>query len=165
MLLFAQDTAFHGFLPTRGSIMLDFVFAAMFGIIAIMGVSIYLVRYRKKYDLHKWIQIGLGVTLLLAVAAFEIDLQLFTNWRELAKASPHYSTLVDYSLWIHLCFAIPTPLMWIYVIVQGVRKFPSPVTPCEYSATHILTARIAAIGMLMTAVTGWIFYWLAFIAS
>lgn len=164
--IWAQQMVYRGFLPTRGSFMLDFVFVAMFAIIAAMAVSLYLVRYGRRYELHRNLQITLGVVLLVAVTAFEIDLNLITkDWRPLAEPSPFYaSKVVDYALWIHLAFAVPTPLLWIFVIVQGIRKFPRPTLPNAYSRTHIFYARLAAIGMFMTALTGWVFYWLAFVA-
>ena len=56
-------------------------------------------------------------------------------------------------------------MVWIYVIVQALRKFPHPPMPSKYSPQHRLGARIAAIMMTMTAVTGWVFYYLAFVAS
>jgi len=145
--------------------MLDFVFLAMFGIIAIMGVSIYLVRFKKKYQLHKMIQIVLGIVLLVAVTAFEVDMRFITkDWRSLAEASPYFeSGVVSTTLWIHLCFAVPTPVVWLLVIINGCRKFPSPPQPNEYSAKHIIWARIGALLMTLTAVTGWIFYVLAFV--
>jgi putative membrane protein len=167
-LVLAQISNSHrGFLPTRGSFMLDFVFLAMFGIIAMLAVSIYLVRSRRRYELHKRIQIALGLILLVAVTAFEIDLNFIVqDWRPLAEPSPYFASgMVDYSLWIHLCFAVPTPLLWIFVIVQGLRKIPQPAGPCAYSRRHIFWARLAAAGMLLTAITGWIFYWLAFVAT
>ncbi len=165
--LLAQN---HGFLPTRGSVMLDFVFVAMFGIIAVMGVSIYLVRYRRLYELHKWIQLVTAVVLLVAVTAFEIDLRFVTkDWEKLAEPSPYYEpgtwNAVWYTLVIHLCFAVPTPFLWIFVIVQALRKFPRPTMPGQHSRQHIFWARLAAVGMLCTAVTGWVFYWLAFVAT
>lgn len=148
--------------------MLDFVFLAMFGIIPIMAFSIYLVRYRQRYELHKRLQVILGITLLSAVTAFEVDMRFFTDWKELAAPSPYFHpdqwSGVWYSLVIHLAFAIPTPFLWVFVIVQGLRRFPSPARPCEYSRSHLFWARLAAIGMTLTAVTGWIFYWLAFVA-
>ena len=145
--------------------MLDFVFAAMFGIVIILAVSIYLVRSAQKYELHKWIQIISGVVLLLAVVAFEVDMRMYTDWEELAKPSPFFDGgAVHISLWIHLLFAVPTPFLWIYVIVTGLRKFPSPTTPNEHSASHRFWAWPAVIGMFMTAMTGWIFYYLAFVA-
>ncbi|MDA1050952.1 MAG: DUF420 domain-containing protein [Planctomycetota bacterium] len=173
VLIVAQiaNNDFHGFLPTRGSVMLDFVFVALFAVIPVMVWSIYLVKYRQvdqthKCEWHKRIQLALAVILLVAVIAFEVDLRFITkDWRSLAEASPFYaSQIVDYSLWIHLCFAVPTPLLWIFVIVRALKKFPKPAAPCEYSSRHIVWGRTAAGAMLMTAVTGWAFYWLAFVA-
>ena len=78
-LLAQQATSeLHGFLPTRGTFMLDFVFVAMFAIVPIMAWSIYLARYRRKYELHKRIQITLALVLAVAVAAFEVDARFFT---------------------------------------------------------------------------------------
>lgn len=155
----------QGFLPTRGSFMLDFVVLAMFGVLAIMTVSIGLVRFRQMYQLHKQIQITLAVVLLITIVAFEVDLRLITkDWRQLAQPSAYFeSGAVDISLWIHLVFAIPTPFVWGFVIVQAIRRFPSPVKPNEYSARHKIWARIAAFFMFATAITGWIFYTLAFV--
>ncbi len=161
MTLLAQNA---GFLPTRGSIMIDFVFLAMFGIILILGTSIYLVRYRRMYEVHKWIQITTGIVLLLAVLAFEVDMRFFTNWQALAEPSSFGMATVKGLLYFHLLFAIPTPLLWIFVIWHGLTKFPNPAAPSPYSNTHIFWARLAAIGMLLTAVTGWVFYYAAFVA-
>ena len=159
----------HGFLPTRGSLMLDFVFVAMFGIVPILAYSIYAVKYRGRFQLHKTIQIALGAVLLVAVAAFEIDVQFFNDWEVLAAESRFFTpgskwnNPVGYSLAIHLFFAIPTAFLWVYVIVQAVRKFPRPPAPGEHSRQHKFWARLAAIEMFLTAVTGWIFYVLAFV--
>ena len=161
-LLLAQSS---GFLPTRGSVMLDFVFVAMIGVIPILGVSVYLVKFRRKFNLHKKIQITLGLVLLVTVAAFEIDMQFVTDWEALAKPSPYFSTWVKPSLYIHLCFAVPTPILWTIVIVRAIRQYPCPPSPNEHSPSHIFWARLASATMFMTAVTGWIFYYLAFIAS
>ena len=54
---------FDGFLGTRASFMLDFVFLAMFAVIPIMGWSIYQVKFRRRYQLHKWVQVALGIVL------------------------------------------------------------------------------------------------------
>ena len=44
-------------------------------------------------------------------------------------------------------------------------KRPSPPAPCPYSPTHIFWARLAAIDMTLTTLTGWLFYYLAFVAA
>jgi uncharacterized membrane protein YozB (DUF420 family) len=164
------ESGWNGFLGTRGSFMLDFVFLAMFAVIPVMGWSIYMVKYRQNYVLHKWVQLTLAVVLLLSVAAFEVDMRLSPiKWTERAKPSPYFTPDVwcsaKYALVIHLMFAIPTPFLWVYTIVTAFRNFPSPPAPSEYSAKHIKTARLAALGMFFTATTGWCFYWMAFVAT
>jgi len=156
----------NGLLPTRGSVMLDFVFIAMFAIVPLMGVGVWLAK-QGRYQQHKWLQIGMGVVLLLAVIAFEVDIRL-NGWRHLAEGSPYWTNegwnVVYYTLYIHLCFAVPTPFLWIWVIVQALRKFPNPAAPSAHSHSHKKIAWASIIGMTLTAVTGWVFYYLAFIA-
>lgn len=160
----------HGFIPgSRGSLMLDVVFLAMMLVVPVLLFSVYLAKYRRQYELHKRIQITLGTVLGLAVTAFELDMRFVTNWRELAEPSPYYdgtwSSLVGLSLIVHLSFAIPTLLLWIVVIVQALRHFPSPPVPGAHSAWHRRWGMVSTVGMVLTAVTGWIFYWLAFMAT
>jgi len=153
-----------GFLSTRASLMLDVVFLAMFAVVPVLGISVYLVKYRRLYALHKRIQLMLAAVLLVAVAAFEIDMRI-NGWRERAELSPYYGGWVDYSLWIHLFFAVTTAVLWIVVTFRALRNFPNPPTPAAHSEQHLRWAKLAAIDMGMTALTGWIFYWLAFVAS
>ena len=69
-----------------------------------------------------------------------------------------------YCLIVHLSCAIPTAVLWVVVIWQALRHFPSPPGPSNYSRRHALGGWLAALGMVLTAVTGWLFYWLAFVA-
>ena len=159
----------EGFLSTRGSFMLDAVFLAMMLVVPIMGLSRYLVRNQHRYALHRRIQLILATVLLAAVLAFEIEMRLF-GWKQRAIASPfwqegRWNDWIDYSLVIHLCFAIPTPFIWGGLIWAALRKFPRPTTPAAHSATHKRWGTIAMVMMTMTSLTGWIFYWLAFVAT
>lgn len=150
--------------------MLDIVFLAMFVIVPVMLYSIYLVRYQRRYQLHKQIQLALGTVLLIAVTAFETE-QFLVPWEDRATPSPYFhsdnqwTSPVGISLLVHLSFAIPTFFLWIYVMVQAWRKFPPNPVPNDYSPKHRLLARLAAFSMTMTAITGWVFYYLAFVAS
>ena len=158
-----------GFLPWRASLMLDVVFLAMFAVIPVMAVSVHLVKHHGKFALHKQIQVTLGIVLQVTVAAFEADMQFISGWRPRAIASPYYAEgwtegWVHRCLYIHLVFAVSTAVLWVYVIWQALRKFPNPPAPCEYSPTHKRWARLAAADMTMTALTGWTFYYLAFVA-
>jgi hypothetical protein len=153
-----------GFLGTRGSFMLDVVFLAMFAVVPVMAASIYLVKHRRSYSLHKWLQVTLGAVLLVAVLAFEVDMRIH-GWRARAEPSPYYAQrLVDGMLYVHLFFAVPTVLIWAYVIIDALRKFPRPPLPGRHSRRHKLWGWFAAIEMTMTALTGWFFYWMAFVA-
>jgi len=176
-----------GFLRTRASLMLDVVFLAMFFVLVVLAFSIWLVRNRQRYGLHKRIQVVLGLVLLATVTLFEIDMRV-NGWQARAADSPYFAAmenpptlLVNFyqgmlgraavpgwvftALYVHLFFAVTTAFLWVFVIVQALRKIPDPPGPSAYSVPHKRWAWIAAIDMGFTALTGWIFYCLAFVAS
>ncbi|MDG2012266.1 MAG: DUF420 domain-containing protein [Pirellulaceae bacterium] len=152
-----------GFLPTRGTFMLDFVFIAMFLIVLILGVSIFLVRKKRLFRLHKRIQLLTAAILLAAIIAFEIDVRFFTQWQELAKPSRFYEQgWVHWALGVHLVFAIPTPFIWIYTIVMALKNFATDPQPNNYSPKHKFWGWVSTVFMVLTAATGWVFYLMAF---
>jgi uncharacterized membrane protein YozB (DUF420 family) len=148
--------------------MLDLVFLSMFAVVPIMLWSIWQVRRHHRYDLHRRVQLLLGIVLGLTVSAFEVDMRIH-GWHERAEPSRFWragaiNDWIDYSLLVHLTCAIPTAILWLFVIVQALRHFPRPTRPNAYSARHRCWARLTAIETVLTAVTGWIFYYLAFVA-
>jgi putative membrane protein len=153
-----------GFLGTRASMMLDLLFLAMFAVVLVLAWSIGQVKYRRRYQLHKWVQVGLGVTLLFAVILFEVDIRLH-GWEDRAagQLGGHASPQAWTALYIHLVFAVTSVLLWPTVIIRALRQFPNPPAPGGHSASHVFWAWLAALDMLLTAVTGWTFYYLAFI--
>ena len=152
-----------GFLPfSRATIMLDVVAVAMVVVVAVLTWSIYLVKYKQKFVLHKRIQLALGWVLLAAVTLFELDMRI-SGWRHLAEASAYYDTLVFPMLYIHLVFSVSTALLWIYVLIGAVRNFDKIPSPNSYSPHHKRVAKLAALDMYATALTGWTFYVLAFV--
>lgn len=159
-----------GFLGTRASLMLDVVFLAMFLVVPALGWSVWLVRCRRNYLLHKRVQLALGIVLLAAVTAFEIDMR-WSGWKHRAVESTYNGTwtwgewgAVQTSLAVHLLFAVSTAVLWVVTIVAALRKMPHPPAPCPHSRLHKLLGRLSAIDMILTSLTGWIFYWLAFVA-
>ena len=145
--------------------MLDFVVVAMLGVTLVLGYSIYQIRYKKNPIRHRNIQIATAIVLTVALLAFEIDVRYFTNWRELAEGSPYYeSGFADLCLWVHLVFAIPAPVVWAVVIIMGLRRFKTGFEQGRFNRTHRISGRIAAGFMVLTAVTGWVFYYVAFVA-
>lgn len=158
----------EGFLGTRGSLMIDVVFLAMFAVLPVLFWSVYMVRSTHAYALHKRIQLLLGAVLFVAVTAFEIEMRVM-GWQHRAEPSPfwragRWNDWIDWSLIIHLGCAIPTFFLWVWVIASAWRAFPRPPAPSSHSRSHRFWGWCAAIGMTLTAATGWVFYWLAFVA-
>jgi uncharacterized membrane protein YozB (DUF420 family) len=142
----------------------------MFVVTPLLAASIALVKQRRQYALHKRLQIAMAAVLLIAVVLFEIDIRV-NGWEKRAELSPYFdedhkwSCPAGRALMIHLSFAVPTLVLWIVVVVRALRGFCSPPAPGPHSAAHARWGWLAAGGMVLTAVTGWIFYWLAFVAS
>ena len=111
----------------------------------------------------------LAATLLAVLLLFEIDVHFIDKWMVRADASPYFdaesrSGLVVYALAVHLVFAITTFGVWSMVILRALWSFPRPPAPNEHSRFHRRWGTVAALDLVMTTVTGWIFYWLAFVA-
>ena len=155
----------NGFLGTRASLMLDVVFLAMFVVVPVLAFSVYLVKVRRRYQLHKQIQVTLGLVLLAAVTLFEVDM-LINGWTQRAVESPFWNDgTVRNALVVHLVFAVSTAVLWIVVLTRALRNFSSPPQPGPHSVWHKRWGWAAAIDMVMTSLTGWIFYWVAFAAK
>jgi uncharacterized membrane protein YozB (DUF420 family) len=166
--LATSNIIMNGFLGTRGSLMLDLVVVSMTAIVPLMLTSVWLVRRKRQFATHKRLQMMLALLLLLVVAAFEIEMRMF-GWSDRAQSSPfwrdgRFNDPVDYSLALHLCFAIPTPLVWGTIIYRALRGFAKPVEPGEHSRFHRRWGKLGVAVMTATALTGWIFYYLAFAA-
>jgi putative membrane protein len=159
----------RGFLPWRGPFMVDVIAVGMIVVLIALAWSLFSVKYRKRYHLHKVIQLCLAGGLLILLVFFEIDIQFFEDWRERADASPYFdaatgSGLVIYSLWIHLLFATTTLALWLLIILRALTQFPNPPRPNRHSGHHSRWGIVAAVDMVLTALSGWAFYILAFVA-
>lgn len=153
-----------GFLGTRAPLILDALCLAMLAVVVVLAWSVYQVKYRQRYNLHKWTQVALGAILLTVVILFEIDIRLH-GWQERAagQLGAQAPSAAVTALYVHLVFAVTTVLLWPIVIVLALRKFPNPPLPGPHSRIHVPLARIAAIDMVLTAITGWVFYYVAFV--
>ena len=152
-----------GFLGSRASLGMDVVLVGLFALLPILAVSIVVVR-QGKYQLHKKLQIFIIAALLAAIAVFEIDIRLISDWKVRAEPSPFWPSMVLVALAIHLVFAISTLVLLLWVLIEAWRQFPSPPAPASHSRRHRIFARLAATDLLATTVTGVIFYWLAFVS-
>lgn len=158
-----------GFLGYRTSFMLDAVVCALVVVVPTIVVSLYLVKVKKNYVAHRNVQIGLAVVLLFAVSAFEIDMQQIQGGWENVVAKREVPLSVDqletvrHVLWVHLIFAVSSPVLWLITIVLAVKRMPKPPGPCEHSELHKKLGWASTIDLVLTAVTGLWFYYVAFI--
>jgi len=156
---------FEGFIPgSRASLMFDVVCLGMIIILPLLAYSIYLVRIKKNYQLHKRFQLVLGWTLLIVVVLFEIDVRLSKQqWIQATKASPFYQTILTPFLIFHVIIATLTVLLWVVTIVNALRHFQTPPVPNAYSKTHRKLGIASAIFMFTTGITGISYYVMAFV--
>ncbi|HEV3300141.1 MAG TPA: DUF420 domain-containing protein [Planctomycetaceae bacterium] len=160
----------QGFLGYHATFMLDVVVCALVLLVPALAVSIYLVKVRRQYAWHRRLQLTLGTVLLLTVAAFEVDVQFVHHgWQNIVKdARPDMAAeSLDFArkvLYVHLMFAISTPLLWIVTIGLALAKFGNPPFPSRHSSVHKLLGWCSASDLALTSATGLLFYYFAFIA-
>src|SRR5262249_40470812 len=73
---FPEQCMSHGFLGYNATLMLDVVVCALIVVVPTLLFSLFAVKIRRNYRLHKALQIALGVILLIVVGLFEIDMRL-----------------------------------------------------------------------------------------
>ena len=160
-----------GFLGFRTSLMLDFVVCALLLVVPTLLYSLFAVKFRRKYLLHRNLQMALGIILLLAVGAFEVDLQIVhKGWENIVakrdpQLTPEQFNFVRNLLWVHLVFAVTTPFLWATTLTLAWKRFPAPPTPGDHSRLHKTLGWISTIDITLTSITGLIWYYFAFVAS
>ncbi len=133
-----------------------------FLVVPLLMLSIGAVRWGRAYRLHQYFQTLLGLVLAVALIGFEWQVR-GEGWRIYAQDSKYADTWVMPALIFHLCFALPTFVIWVLVLYHSWKNFTLRARPGKYSMIHKRLGRIAAIMMGGTAASGWLFYWLAFV--
>lgn len=167
----ASSRGIDGFLGTRASLGMDVVLVGLIALLPVLAWSVAIVR-RGAYATHKRLQLFIVVALLAAIIVFEIDVRLISDWKLRAaggvawggQPNPWWPAGVLIALGIHLVFAVSTLVLWVWVVWEALARFPSPPVPGSHGARHKVMARLAAADLLLTAITGSVFYWLAFVA-
>ncbi len=161
----------NGFLGYDTTFMVDFVVCSLALIVPILGYSVFTVKVQGQFVRHRNLQILLTVVLLLAVAAFEIDVRLHGGWENIVNKDPAQPRLsgselenVRLVLYVHLVFAISSPLLWLATMVLALRRFRSPPAPGPHSRLHRRLGWLSTADITLTALTGLWFYYLAFVA-
>jgi putative membrane protein len=159
-----QPAGIDGFLGSRASLGMDVVLVGLLALLPVLAWSVAAVR-GGRYTLHKRLQLFIAAALAAAIVVFEIDVRLVSDWKLRAAASPWWPRGVLTALGIHLVFAVSTFVLLVWVLWEAVARFPTPPVPGVHGPRHRRMARLAAIDLVLTAVTGIVFYWLAFVAG
>jgi putative membrane protein len=155
----------QGFIPgSRATFMIDFVVVAMAAVLPLLLFSIWQVRAHLNYALHKQMQKWLAAILLVAVLLFEIEMRL-VGWREQAVSSPFYPDFVMPVLASHITIAVLTLVVWVITLYSALRSFAKSFLVTPFAHYHRVLGWFSLVGMVLTAVSGWIFFYMAFIAS
>lgn len=157
-----------GFLGYRTSFMLDVVVCALVLVVPLLVFSLYQVKVRRRYALHKQLQILLGALLLVAVGLFEVDMRWQGGVRGiLAKRevplTPAQDAFFYRVLVVHLFFAVSTVLLWSATLILALRRMPKPPAPCPHSVLHKRLGWLSAIDITATSVTGLLVYYYGFV--
>ena len=152
-----------GFLGSRASLGMDVVLVGLIALLPVLAWSVALVR-RGRYAAHKRLQLFIVATLAAAIVFFEVDVRLVSDWRLRARASPLWPEGVLAALGIHLVFAVSSLVLLAWVVWEALARFPADPVPGSHGPRHRSMARLAAADLVLTAITGTIFYWLAFVA-
>ena len=157
-----------GFLGFRASLMLDVVVCALVVVVPTLLCSLYAVKVRRNYALHKALQITLGGILLVAVGLFEIDLRMQGGIagilaKRVRPLSPGERASFNTLLAVHLVFAISTVFLWGATLILALRRMPVPPGPCEHSRLHKRLGWLSAADITLTSVTGLLVYYYGFV--
>ena len=152
-----------GFIPySRASLVFDVVFVSLFFLVILVGISLLAVM-RGHYRIHKGCQIASTAALGCVLLYFEVDIRT-SGWTHLAIPSPYYHTILFPFLYLHIGVAAISVFLWSRTLLCALRHFSRRPTPGIYSTTHRQQGAWAMGSLLATAVTGWIFYWMAFVS-
>ncbi len=146
----------EGFLGTRADFMVDTVMVVSAALPLLLYIAI---RFAKKeqYDRHKWAHIILFTVTNLLVIGLEIDIR-FGGLDSVIEQSRYYGTSTLTTIFvIHLIFAISSTLLWLWLIVVSVRRYP-----IHFRFPHRKYGILVYIDIVLTTITGWILYALVF---
>ena len=140
----------EGFLGYDTSLMLDVVVVALVVVVPLLVVSLCQVRLRRRFGIHKRLQLLLGIVLLVAVSLFD-------------EISDNDSEAMQVLLCVHLFFAISTVVLWIVTISLALRHFSSPPEPGDHSRLHRRLGWLSTLDITATSVTGLLVYYFGFV--
>ncbi len=146
----------EGFLGTRGDFIVDLVMTVSGFLPFLLMFTFYLAAIGK-YDMHKYMQIGLFTILTLLVIALELDVR-FGKISLIGSLSPYYGTTeLTVVFVIHLFFAISSLVAWFWLLLKTLKRYPK-----VFYFNHKKWGKIIFWDIVFMVITGWILYWMSF---
>ena len=157
---------FDSIIPgSRASLIFDVIVLSMPIVLLALGYSLYQVKYHRNVALHKRLQLALSVILLIVITWFELDVRFF-GWKERAALSPYYNTTLFPFLYGHVLISVSAAGAWLVQVLLALRQFDKNYEiSVKNRISHIRRGWLTVVLMILTTVTGWIFYVMAFIAT
>ena len=157
-----------GFLGYKSSFMLDVVALSLLIVVPLLVWSLYLVKVMRRYVAHRRLQTLLGLVLLVAVSAFEIDMRMQGGIdgilaKRTVPLTPDQRSFFNGLLAVHLVFAISTVLLWGLTLILAWKRMPEPLAPSPHSRLHKRLGWLSAIDITLTAITGLMVYYFGII--
>jgi uncharacterized membrane protein YozB (DUF420 family) len=158
----------NGFLGYNATLMLDVVACALIVVVPTLLFSLFAVKIRHNYRLHKALQISLGIVLLVIVGLFEIDMRIHGGIdgilaRRSRLLTPAERDSFNTLLYVHLFFAISTVVLWATTLILALKRIPDPPTPGDHSRLHKRLGWLSAVDITLTSVTGLMVYYYGFV--
>ena len=149
-----------GFLGTGAPLAFDLIVVLLAILLPILALSILTARSGRKL-LHRNLQIASTLALGVTVLFFEFEIRRGGGWKTMLASqnlTPGELQNVGRMLLVHLIFATTTPALWTAAIVTSSEAWTG-----ERPARHRIIGRLAAADLTLTALTGWTWYYLAFL--
>jgi len=148
----------EGFLGTRADFIVDLVMTIS-GFLPFLLLSTFYIATKRKFDLHKNLQITLFIIVTLLVLSLEVDVR-YGDLKEISKQSPYAgSTELMVVFLVHLFFAVSSFFAWCWLIVKSLKRYPT-----FFDFEHKRYGKIIFWDIVLMVISGWILYWMTFAA-
>lgn len=140
------------FLGARGDGLIDIGMLSIVAVVPILIWSWRLARH-KRWVLHKRVQLTTAAVLGVVVLLFEMDLNAQGGVFAVTAGSAYAGTAtLSFWIWIHFAFAVSSTVVWLFLVLTSLFKFPNPPVPAAFP-THRYFGRLAMLLMLGSGAT------------
>lgn len=151
----------ESFLGQRGDALIDIVMLSIVAVAPVLVWSWRLARSRRWTD-HKRVQVCVALLLGVVVGVFEWDLSRSGGIFAITAGSPYAGTAVlDFWIWTHTAFAVSSTVIWLFLVIASLVRFPNPPLPAAFPA-HRYIGRLGMTTMLASGATAVPMYYYGF---